>query len=112
MAETLKYDNPALAYDAAELVDDEVMLSGPATGVPVSWPNPGSNDTWDGPYGTRLVEWTNASHPGADPTQGGWVPPNKALKYDSSIPDGWYTRISRKDKYSKRSVTVDTTYEP
>ena len=124
MATALKYDMPGpspggclLAYDAAEVEDDELMLSGPHTGAggsapPVSWPNPGANDVWDGPFGPRLVDWTNATHPGADMTFGGWVPPNKALKYNSSIPAGWYTRVTRRDKYSRNRVTVPTINDP
>lgn len=106
-----------LAYDAVEVEDDALMLSGPHTGAggstpPGSWPNPGADDRWDGPYGPELVDWTNVSHPGADMTQGGWVPPNKGLKYDSSVPTGWYTRISKRDKYSRWEQDVPTINNP
>ena len=118
MSQPLRYDMPGsatppgtpggclLCYDAGQNADDALMLSGPHTGAggsspPGSWPNPGDSDKWDGPYGPPITDWTNVSHPGADMTQGGWVPPNAALKYDSSIPAGWYTRIT------KRALTLD-----
>lgn len=106
-----------LAYDAAEVEDDAKMLSGPHTGAggsvpPVAWPNPGPNDVWEGPYGPELKDWDNTSHPGADLTQGGWVPPNKALKYDSDIPAGWYTRTSTKNKYSRREPEIPLITDP
>ena len=106
-----------LSYDAAEIEDDVLMLSGPHTEAggsvpPVSWPNPGPNDQWDGPYGPELVEWDNTSHPGADMTQGGWSPPNKALKYDTDIPAGWYTRTSTKNRRSRRAPVIPMISEP
>lgn len=124
MALPLRYDMPGpepggclLAYDAAEVEDDTVMLSGPHSGAggsmpPAGWPNPGPNENWDGPYGPEMVGWTNGTHPGADLTQGGWSPPNQSLKYDSSIPAGWYTRVSRRNKYSRRDVVVATINNP
>lgn len=117
MALTLKYDQAAFAYDAAEVEDDALMLSGPHTGTggstpPGSWPSPGADDDWEGPYGPELVDWTNATHPGADMTQGGWSPPNQSLKYDSDIPSGWYTRISNRNKYSRPEVEVDPISTP
>lgn len=100
-----------LAYDAAEVEDDELMLSGPAPGGPPgSWPNPGPNDVWSGPYGPEMVDWNNTSHPGA--YGAGWSPPNQSLKYDSAIPAGWYTRVSRRDKYSRRDQEVVTINDP
>lgn len=110
-------DGPILAYDAAEIEDDELMLSGPHTGTggstpPGSWPNPGPNDVWDGPYGPELRDWTNTSHPGANMTQGGWSPPNRALKYDTSIPTGYYTRISTRSKRSRQDPSVSMVSEP
>jgi hypothetical protein len=117
MSTPFTYDMPGLAYDAAEVEDDETMFSGPNTQAPSStppgsWPNPGADDSWEGPYGPQIVDWTNASHPGADMTQGGWSPPNRGFKYDSSIPAGWYTRVTRRDKYSKREVTVPSITTP
>lgn len=106
-----------LSYDAAEIEDDALMLSGPHTEAggsvpPVSWPNPGPDDQWDGPYGPELVAWDNTSHPGADMTQGGWSPPNKALKYDTDIPAGWYTRTSTKNRYNRREPEIPFITEP
>lgn len=106
-----------LAYDAAEVDDDEIMFSGPHTGTggstpPGSWPNPGPDDDWEGPFGPELVDWTNTSHPGADMTQGGWSPPNQSLKYDTDIPAGWYTRVSRRDRRSRGTKEVPTLNDP
>lgn len=126
MATALKYDFDSVStaggiftYDAAEVEDDTLMLSGPHTEAggstpPVSWPNPGPNDIWDGPYGPPIVDWTNTSHPGAHPgpSAAGWSPPNKALKYDSSIPVGWYTRISRRDLRNRFDRPVPTLNDP
>ena len=107
------------AYDAAEVEDDALMLSGPntlapASDPPVSWPNPGPGDTWDGPYGPLIVDWNNTSHPGAHPgpSATGWSPPNKALKYDSAIPGGWYSRISKRDPRDRFDRPVPTLNDP
>lgn len=110
-------DGPILSYDAAEVEDDELMLSGPHTGAggsvpPGSWPNPGADDVWDGPYGPRMVDWNNTSHPGANMTQGGWSPPNQSLKYDTEIPAGYYTRISRREKRSRPEIIIPMVSPP
>lgn len=79
------------AVDAGSVADDDVLLSGPAPSPPS---NPGV-DPWDGPYGLPVTEWKEATHPGygTDPE------PTKSWKVDVQLPDGWYTRISRRDKW-------------
>jgi len=112
MAGPLYYDmpgprgGPLLCYDAAQVEDDELMLSGPHSGAggsvpPVSWGNPGANDTWSGPYGPKIVDWTDVSHPGLDVRDPGYSPPNRSWHYDSSVPAGWYTRITRQNRYEE-----------
>ena len=113
MAGPLRYDmpgprgGPLLCYDAGEVEDDVTMLSGPHTGAggsvpPGTWPNPGADDVWDGPYGPELVDWTNGTHPGADMTQGGWAAPNRSWLFDSDVPAGWYTRVTKQDRFEDR----------
>lgn len=118
MADVLRYDmgnvrgGPLLCYDAAQVEDDVLMLSGPHGGTggstpPGSWPNPGDNDVWDGPYGPKIVDWTDVSHPGFDarwPPGGGshYSPPNRSWHWDASVPAGYYTRITKQNRYDDR----------
>lgn len=93
-------DSPLLAADAASVEDDELMLSGPAPAPP---PAPGT-DPWNGPFGHPVTEWTTtngypASGYGGAP--GYTTSPPRSWKVDVQLPDGWYTRISRRDKYSR-----------
>jgi len=86
--------------DAASVEDDEQILSGPAPAAP---PAPGT-DPWNGPYGHPVTEWTTTNgYPavgfGGAPGYGLTLP--KSWKVDVPLPDGWYTRISRRDKYSR-----------
>lgn len=103
-------DEPLFPVDAASVEDDEMMLSGPAPAPP---PAPGV-DPWDGPYGHPVIEWTTANgypavgysfplKPGDPPTPapGYGVNPPRSWKMDVQLPDGWYTRISRRDKNSR-----------
>lgn len=86
-----KFDDPLFAFDAASVEDDELMLSGPAVTPPAS---PGT-DPWNGPYGYPVTSFTNANG-----YTGYGLGPTKSWKFDTQLPDGWYTRISRRDKFS------------
>lgn len=101
-------DTMILAVDAASVEDDEMMLSGPSPNPP---PAPGV-DPWDGPYGHPVTEWTTANgYPALGrvgvlpdppvPAPGYGLTAPRSWKVDVQLPDGWYTRISRRDKYSK-----------
>lgn len=92
-------DSALLAVDAASVEDDEMMLSGPAPAPP---PTPGV-DPWNGPYGRPVTEWTTPNgYPavGYGGAPGYTVSPPRSWKVDVQLPDGWYTRISRRDKHS------------
>ncbi len=88
-----KYDS-IFAYDAASVPDDETILSGP---VNAPAPVPDGSTPWNGPYGHPVTDWSAAlGYPGyGAPTQ-----PNRSWKFDVALPDGWYTRRSRRDKHS------------
>ena len=86
------------AADAASVEDDDVILHFSVTGPPV----PG--EPWDGPYGIPVTEFTTgngfaSSGYGGAPGYGATGP--KGIKADVQLPDGWYTRVSRRDKFSK-----------
>lgn len=88
-----KFDS-IFAFDAASVPDDTVILSGPVN-APASVPD-GINP-WSGPYGLPVTDWSVAmGYPG----YGAPATPNRSWKFDVMIPDGWYTRISRRDKHS------------
>lgn len=95
MASVPKLDNPIFALDAGSVEDDVLILSGPAPSPPM---NP-EVDPWAGPYGLQVTEWRNATHPG----YGTSATPTKSWKVDVPIPNGWYSRISRRDKYERSS---------
>ena len=94
--------SPILVIGAASSQDEELMVSGPSPGAPPgSWPNPGDDDVWDGPYGPRIVDWTSGTH-GA-----GWAPPNAGFVIGSTIPAGWYTRITRNNKFVAKPLILN-----
>lgn len=88
------FDDALFAFDASSVEDDIVRLSGPAPAPivpPVSKPDP--LGPWPA-YGPPVDQWTNVTHPGYGPV------PNPGLRWDTPIPAGWYTRITRRNKYS------------
>ena len=92
-----KFDSPMFAFDAGSVEDDEMELHGPAASPPTS---PGT-DPWNGPYGYSVVDFKssngfNTSGIGGAPGYGSNSP--KSWKFDIQLPEGWYTRISRRDK--------------
>lgn len=94
-------DEPLFPVDAGSVEDDTMMLSGPAPAPP---PGPPFGVTpWSGPYGHPVTEWTTTNgYPavGYGGAPGYTVNPPRSWKVDVQLPDGWYTRISRRDKYS------------
>ena len=87
--------HPVFAADAASVEDDETMLHFSVSGPP----SPG--DPWNGPYGIPVTEFTTGNgFPavgfGGAPGYGATGP--KGIKADVQLPDGWYTRVSRRDK--------------
>ena len=89
------------AADAASVEDDEMELHWIAPGS--GPPSPGV-DPWNGPYGLSVTEFTTGNgFPavgfGGAPGYGATGP--KGIKADVQLLDGWYTRISRRDKFSK-----------
>lgn len=91
--------DPLLVIGAAHGEGEIIMVSGPSPGAPPgSWPNPGQNDVWDGPYGPRIVDWTSGTH-GA-----GWSPPNEGFVMGFTIPAGWYTRVTRGVKFGVKPL--------
>lgn len=102
-------DGALLAVDAASVEDDEMMLSGPAPAPP---PGPPYVDPWGGPYGFLVTEWTTTNGFPATgrvgvlpdppvPAPGYGLTGPRSWKVDVQLPNGWYTRISRRDKYSR-----------
>jgi len=96
-----KVDDHAYLFpvDASSVEDDTIILSGPATGTPpASWSNPTTNDAWHpaiADLGTPVNEWKNGTgHTG----YGTGAAPNGSWKVDIPLPDGWYTRVTRRDK--------------
>ena len=93
MAAPAALDNPVLFLDAAS-ADHETRLSGPSGSPPGAGHTTGV-DTWHGPYGTPIDEWTDVTHPPVTP--GVSYPktalgvPNPSWLLDSQIPAGWYT---------------------
>lgn len=81
------YDNNLFCWDASSVEDDVQRLAGPNPEPD----NPGI-DTYSLDYGDSVDCWEDTYHPG-------YSPPNVGLKWDTGIPDGWYTRIARRDKY-------------
>lgn len=94
MASYPKIDEHTCVFtvDAGSVDDDELLLSGPSPSPPTA---PGV-DPWSGPYGPAVTEWKDATgHAG----YGSSPEPTQSWKVDVMIPDGWYTRISRRDKW-------------
>ena len=115
MSGPLRYDmgnvrgGQLLCYDAAAVEEDALMLSGPNTQAPsssppVSWGNPGESEGWDGPYGPPVTDWTDGSHgqPGSVGGSTSYSPPNKSWHWDSDVPQGWYTLITKQDRSRTR----------
>jgi hypothetical protein len=80
--------------------EDVIILSGPATGTPPSsWEDPTTDDAWHpsvSEFGYPVNEWKESN---GYTGYGTSAYPTRGWKVDTLLPDGWYTRIMRRDRH-------------